>query len=102
MAISTNYKHNRIEWLDTVRVVAMLMVILMHAPIPGRKLEFSYLLGGLSYLTGPCIGLFFMASGALILPVRMPLKYFLRKRFSRILFPTILWSLFYILVKFFL
>jgi surface polysaccharide O-acyltransferase-like enzyme len=92
-------KQQRIVWLDAARVVAMLMVILMHSPIPGRNLSHSMLLGGLSYLTYPCIGLFFMTSGALLLPVKIPLKEFLNKRFSRIFFPTIIWSLFYIMVK---
>jgi len=73
----------------------------MHAPKPGRNLESSYLLGALSYLTFPCIGLFLMVSGALILPVKIPLRDFLKKRFSRILFPTVFWSVFYIAVKYF-
>lgn len=93
--------NKRIAWLDTVRVIAILMVVFMHAPIPNPMLTSSFLLGGLSYLTFPCIGLFFMASGALLFPVKMTIKDFLKKRFSRILFPTIIWSLFYIAVKYF-
>ncbi|MGZ2371885.1 acyltransferase [Ancylomarina sp. YFZ004] len=94
-------KTNRIVWLDTLRVLAILMVIFMHAPMPNLEIPLtsSYLLGGLSYLTMPCIGLLFMVSGALILPVKLPLKDFLKRRFSRILFPTIIWSLFYITIK---
>lgn len=93
----------RIAWLDTVRVIACLMVVFMHAPIPNpvNPLVSSALLGGLSYLTFPCIGLFFMVSGALLFPVKLSLKDFLKKRFSRILIPTIIWSFFYILVKYF-
>jgi len=95
-------KTQRVYWLDTIRVIACLMVVFMHAPVPDKEnpLTSSYLLGALSYLTFPCIGLFFMVSGALILPVKMHLNEFLKKRFSRILFPTIIWSLFYITVKY--
>ena len=93
----------RITWLDTVRVLACLMVVFIHSPIPNKEnpLMSSYLLGGLSYLASSCIGLFFMVSGALLFPIKMPLKDFLKKRFLHILFPTIIWSLFYIAVKFF-
>lgn len=95
--------NKRIAYLDTIRVIAFLMVIFMHSPIPNKNnpLTTSYLLGGLSYLTYPCIGLFFMVSGALLLPLKMTLKDFLKRRFSRILFPTIIWSFFYIWLKYF-
>jgi len=53
-------------------------------------------LSTLSYLTAPCIGLFFMISGALLLPVKESTDTFLKKRFTKVLTPTFVWSLFYI------
>lgn len=53
--------------LDILRILACIMVIVMHSPIP-REDSNSVLYFGTSYFTTPCIGLFFMVSGALILP----------------------------------
>lgn len=53
-------------------------------------------LSALSYLTAPCIGLFFMISGALLLPVKVRTGTFLKRRFTKILIPTLAWSVFYI------
>lgn len=54
--------------LDIIRVLACLMVVAMHSPMPGEQANGTFL-ASLSYLTAPCIGLFFMVSGALLLPV---------------------------------
>ena len=53
--------------LDILRIIACMMVVLMHSPMP-RGDAVGQLYGGVSYLTSPCIGLFFMVSGALLLP----------------------------------
>lgn len=55
---------------DLLRLLACLMVIAMHAPLPDSAEGNGLFLSTLSYLTAPCIGLFFMVSGALLLPVR--------------------------------
>lgn len=81
--------------LDIIRILACFMVVLMHSPIPSSNASGPFL-SALSYFTAPCIGLFFMVSGALLLPVRTDYITFIRKRFSKILVPTLLWSLVYI------
>ncbi len=81
--------------LDIIRILACFMVVLMHSPIPSSAASGPFL-SALSYFTAPCIGLFFMVSGALLLPVRTDYITFIRKRFSKILVPTLLWSLIYI------
>ena len=53
--------------LDLLRIVACVMVVMMHSPIPSDNSD-GIILSSLSYFTAPCIGLFFMVSGALILP----------------------------------
>lgn len=90
--------------LDLIRIMACIMVIMMHSPIPEANAN-AYFLSGLSYLTAPCIGLFFMVSGALLLPSPNASKTeaalpFLQKRLKRVLMPTLVWTLFYIAVKF--
>ena len=53
--------------LDLLRIVACVMVVMMHSPIPSDNSD-GIILSSLSYFTAPCIGVFFMVSGALILP----------------------------------
>lgn len=45
---------------DLLRLLACLMVIAMHAPLPDSAEGNGLFLSTLSYLTAPCIGLFFM------------------------------------------
>ena len=87
----------RVFEYDLVRVVACLMIVAMHAPMPSAE-EHSPFLVGLSYLCAPGIPLFFMLSGALVLPVRQPLAPFLRRRLGRILWPLLVWTFLYLLV----
>lgn len=85
--------------LDMLRVIALAMIILMHTPLPDSAP--AYVLSGISYFTSPGIGLFFMISGALLLGNSLSTKQFLQKRFTKILFPTIFWTLFYLFFKYF-
>ena len=91
-------KRERIVYLDVLRSLACLMIIIMHSPMPDIG-DNSYILSSISMLTAPGIGLFFMVSGALLLPIRMSHKDFLKKRLYKILFPTLFWTIFYLLVK---
>jgi len=54
-------KNMRNATLDLLRVIAMMMIVLMHSPMPGSAS--GVVLAGLSYVTAPGIGLFFMVSG---------------------------------------
>ncbi len=83
--------------LDILRVIAVLMIVLMHSPQPYSAP--GYVLSGINYLSAPGIGLFFMISGALLLGNQLAIKDFLKRRFSKILFPTFFWTLFYLLVE---
>ena len=80
---------------DILRIWACLMIVAMHSPLPAPQTEGMFLLA-LSYLSAPGIGLFFMVSGALLLPVKTDMKTFLTRRFMKIAIPTLLWTLFYL------
>ena len=71
------------------------MVVTMHAPLPGSESDGMFL-SALSYLTAPGIGLFFMISGALLLPVKTDTRTFLKRRFSKIAIPTLVWSVIFL------
>lgn len=86
-------KHRDLHY-DILRVLACFMVIITHSPLPHEGWNGS-LLAGLSYFCTPCIGLFFMISGALLLNKQyqegFDTRLFLKKRFARILWPTLFW-----------
>jgi len=81
--------------LDLIRIAACLLVVLMHSPMPTENASGPFL-SALSYLTAPCIGLFFMVSGALLLPVKDDYGTFLRRRLSKIVIPTLAWTAIYL------
>lgn len=89
--------------LDLIRVIACLMVITMHAPMPlasgAETTGTNLFLLAISYLCAPCIGLFFMVSGALLLPVREEIKPFLGRRLGKVVFPTLFATALYLSVK---
>lgn len=87
---------NRDDSLDLIRVIACLMIVLMHSPMSGLGTS-GFVLCGVSYFTAPGIGLFFMISGALLLKGNggrpFETRYFLRRRFTKILVPLVFWTL---------
>lgn len=90
----------RIIEYDYIRIVAMLLVVACHCF--GDTTDASpSLISLLSYLEMPCNGLFFAVSGALLLPVKADPSEsvsFLRKRLSKVVIPTIIWSFIYMLL----
>lgn len=81
--------------LDLLRVISITMIVFMHTPRPGSAP--GYVLSGLSYFTSPGLVLFFMISGALLLGNTMSsTKEFLKHRLSKVVFPTLFWTFFYL------
>ena len=85
----------RIIYLDVIRIFACCMIVLMHSPHPNAGNP-GALLVPLSFITAAGIGLFFMVSGALLLPVKTDTSSFLKKRLGKIVGPLIFWTLFYL------
>ena len=83
--------------IDIVRILACLVVVLMHSPYPTHDAN-SNLYGAISFYTSPCIGLFFMISGTLMLPVHHEMCVFLQKRLKKIVIPTLIWTIVYIIL----
>ena len=90
---------NRDSRLDIMRIVAILMIVLMHSPMPNSGAP-GFMLASISYLTAPGLVLFFMISGSLLLDNKLTTKEFLRRRLTKVLFPTLFWTLFYLLVRY--
>ena len=88
-------------YLDLIRVIACIMVVIMHSPIPAtinpETVNYGPFLVCNSYLTTPCVPLFFMVSGALLLPCKEGVGAFdyLKKRLSKVLGPTFCFTILY-------
>lgn len=96
-------RNTRESWLDVIRIIACLMVIMMHATIqPSERGGLTNTFNALiTYLMSPCNGLFFMVSGALLIKPRIiPMGSFLKKRLGRIIPPLLSWSIIYITLRF--
>lgn len=89
---------NRNISFDIIRVVACFFIICNHSPLPAEDGS-GLFLSALSYLTVTGISLFFIISGGLLLPMKGSVSDFLKKRLSKILFPALFWSIFYLVVN---
>ena len=95
----------RIPYLDILRVIACLLVILIHTPI--RQYDTYYntpsLAGALyTVLVAVNCNLFFMITGALLLPVKMTGRRFIKRRLAVVLPPLLVWTVVYLLEHAFL
>lgn len=92
---------NRVEWVDLLRVVACFMVVLSHAcdPFVGEfdNDRTAFLTGtAIGSLMRPCVPLFVMMTGVLLLPVAerdRGLTAFYRRRVGRLVWPLVFWSI---------
>lgn len=85
----------RTIFLDYIRVLACVMVVVIHSPCSSEVTDGFWT--ACSTIFGiPCNGLFFMVSGYLLLPLKDETGVFLKKRFSKVVFPTLFWTFFYI------
>lgn len=92
-----------VVWLDVVRLVAMFTVVCCHCTdpfnfYPGTSPDIADIkFWGAIYgaLLRPCVPLFVMITGALLLPVRGEASVFYKKRIPRVFFPFLIWSVIY-------
>lgn len=101
---SSAVNKSHVVWLDVVRFVAMFTVVCCHCTDP-----FNFYPGdppanidtikfwGAVYgaFLRPCVPLFVMITGALLLPVRSDTSVFYKKRISRVFWPFLIWSVLY-------
>ncbi len=99
--------------VDLIRTVAIVLVILLHAAIEPVHLIDEMSPSGVSLwwtvniyssLARPCVPLFVMLTGALLLQpskATEPLKEFFKKRMKRIALPFLFWGIIYFIWRFF-
>jgi len=90
----------RIPYLDALRVLACVMVLLVHAPMLHHDEYYNHpdaLYAIYITLITVSSKLFFLISGALLLPVTRPWGAFVKRRLGVVLIPLALWSVIYLL-----
>ena len=99
----SNQKNQHIVWLDVVRFIAMFTVVCCHCTdpfnfYPGTAPNIGEIkLWGAIYgsVLRPCVPLYVMITGALLLPVRGDASTFYKKRIPRVFYPFLIWSVLY-------
>ena len=102
-------KETRIVWLDLLRFVAILLVISTHCTDPlnasmeaRSNPECNFWGSAFGSLARPCVPLFVMITGMLLLPIKQGMSAFYKKRIPRVLFPFIIWSILFNLAPWFI
>lgn len=91
-------ERENIGWIDGMRVLACFLVVFSHscdAFVAQFNNDYGTFLQGcaLGSLVRPCVPLFVMMSGVLLLPVRGTMNEFYSKRLKRLAVPLVFWSL---------
>lgn len=86
-----------IPYIHLIRVFACLMVILLHSASGHIFIDAidKYYYTFINGVTRPCVPLFFMITGALILPSELSMFEFYKKRIPRIAYPLLFWAAIY-------
>lgn len=93
--------NQRINWLDSLRVIAILAVILIHVSSPvvnmayGKNMYHWWVGNVFDSAVRFAVPLFLMISGATLLSKKYSLKEFYKRRFVRVLLPFPFWMLVY-------
>jgi len=97
-------KREHIVWMDVVRLAAMFMVVCCHCTDPFNFYpgdppanidQIKFLGAAYGAFLRPCVPLFVMLTGALLLPVKEETSIFYKKRIFRVLWPFLVWSVLY-------
>ncbi len=98
---------NRINWLDSLRALAIIAVITIHVASPvvnmayGKNL-FNWWVGNIfNSATRFAVPLFLMISGAALFSKNYKLHLFYKKRFVRVLVPLLFWMVMYWIFRYF-
>lgn len=84
---------SRIIYIDTLRTLACFLVVLTHSAMPAENDSDGIYMFFYSFISSPATQIFFAISGALLFPVKQPMKEFYKRRFIKILPPVFIWSI---------
>ena len=95
----SNKTHDRIVWLDILRIFAIFMVVATHTLFLKDYVQKEIITTTLFTIVPTCVPIFVMISGALLLPGTEGVLTFYKKRFAKILPAWTFWVTFYILFE---
>lgn len=93
-----------VVWLDVARFIAMFTVVCCHCAdpfnffagdVPANIDDIKFWGAAYGALLRPCVPLFVLITGALLLPVREEASVFYKKRIMRVFWPFLIWSVIY-------
>ncbi|MGQ7868333.1 acyltransferase [Sunxiuqinia sp. sy24] len=91
---------NRIVYLDVLRVLAMLMVIMVHVGdaylFNAETMTFETEASLFAVLLRSSVPLFIIMSSILLLPIKKDNTSFFKRRFTRVVIPFLIWSIIYV------
>ena len=96
------HKADNIEWINSLRLIALYAVIVLHATAPllaeqGKISTFNWWTADVfNALVRFAVPVFVMITGALLLPKDYEIAGFLKKRLGRVVIPFLFWSLVYV------
>src|SRR5437868_2983261 len=88
------HHQKRLLWADLVRIMAIYLVLVVHSSFLSRNIDSLSSLA----IAKICIPLYVMVSGALLLGKKETYQSFFKKRFSRLLYPWVTWTLIYLVI----
>jgi len=88
-----NFLSKRFLWADIVRIVAIFLVVQIHAVSAYPDWLYSFILK----LNATSIPLFILLSGSLLLGKRENYQRFFRKRIIKVLIPWVIWTFIYLI-----
>ena len=96
-------KKNRVLYVDNLRIIACFLVILTHSAMPATDYEQNIEHAGfwlylISFIGSPASELFLAISGTVLLPIKISVKEFYKRRFVKLLPPVVFWSIFGVLL----
>lgn len=93
-------KSHREVWADILRILAMFFVVFIHVgDLPVSFTPFTIIDYSNFAIVKCCIALFFMISGAFLLGKEESYDTFFKKRFSKVIFPWLFWTIVYTLIQ---
>ncbi len=103
MKVESQFKIQKehLTWIDLVRFISMFMVVMVHScdgfmmNYPSGSVQHFWVELYGSCLR-PCVPLFVIMTGALLIPNKESYGEFCKKRLLRILYPFLIWSVLYI------
>lgn len=82
----------RIEYIDTLRVIACFMVIMAHSGVGDAEMFALKSESAFRFFTISSSELFLLLSGMVLLPVHVSMADFYKRRFKKLLPPLFIWS----------